>query len=112
MGGLSVLLSRIDEFAKRAPDWDGDGGVAPNEDAVMDAKAFLNSLDSEFASRASTLSPGDGEVLFQWRRGAAFIEVGFYGDGTISWYARNADGKSLHADTPFDRTAWRSRFSD
>jgi hypothetical protein len=98
-----ALLARIDEFAKRAPDWDGDGGVAPNEEAVMDAKAFLNSLDSGIVSCAATLSPGDGEVLFQWRKDDAFIEVNFYGDGTISWYAKDADGNLRYADSPFKR---------
>ncbi len=95
------LLSRINEFQRRVEGWDGSGGTPPNSNAIRDAKAFLLSLAEDCAIPSKTFAPGDGEVIFQWRQRGAFVEVGFYGDGTISWYARTPRKEPLYNDNPF-----------
>ncbi|MFZ0572180.1 MAG: hypothetical protein WAM63_17050, partial [Rhodomicrobium sp.] len=98
-----LLLARIDSFERRVEGWDGSGGTPPNAEAVRDAKVFLLSLAADCALPSKTFAPGDGEVIFQWRQRGAFAEVGFYGDRTISWYARIPDKEPLHSDNPFIR---------
>jgi hypothetical protein len=100
---LAYLRERIYRFANRSFDWDGDGGNPPNIDAQMDAHAFLEGIPDGRMPDV-ILAPGDGEIVFQWRKDGQFIEVGFYGDGTISWYIDRVDGRSpRHSDDPFDR---------
>lgn len=96
------LKRRIEQFAERADGWDGDDGRAPTKDAQLDSMKLLELLPAGFLPKA-VYSPGDGEVLYQWERKDAFIEIGFYGDGTISWYLRRGNGVEEHGDDPFDR---------
>lgn len=98
---LTLALNAIDAFATRQPNWDGMDGSAPNEEARKDAKAFLNLLHGSLPDK--WFAPGDGEIAFQWRRERLFIEAGFFGDATISWFVRNAQGEA-HGDDAYDRT--------
>jgi hypothetical protein len=98
-----LLLQRIATFAERPKGWDGDDGIAPSGEAITDAIAFLEALSDEFSLPNATFAPGDGEIIYQWRNRIAFIEVGFCGDGTISWYAKTGDGSAKHNDSVFTR---------
>ncbi len=98
-----ALKEVIDTFSARLPNWDGDGGQAPSEDAVTDGHAFVDLLSSIPRLPAPEVyAPGDGEVLFQWRVAGGFIEVGFPGDQTISWTARTATSRAQYGDDDFD----------
>jgi len=97
------LKETIASYAGRLPDWDGMGGTSPNPDAIADALTFVNRLSENAVLPDNVYAPGDGEVLFQWRRPETFVEIGFYGDDTISWYARVPDQKIAYGDDYFDR---------
>src|SRR5262245_112834 len=77
---VSNLKQRIAAYAARLPDWDGMNGTAPSPDAIADALAFVDQLPEQAPVPDNVYAPGDGEVMFQWLRPEAFIEVGFYGD--------------------------------
>jgi len=99
-----TLLKRIDQFSHRSIGWDGDDGLPPNIDAINDAKTFLIALGKNYALPDSVHAVGDGEIVFQWRRRyGVFVEVGFYGDETISWYAKLANLPADHNDSRFTR---------
>ncbi|MBB4253012.1 hypothetical protein [Rhizobium sp. BK008] len=100
---LKGLVKEIDRFSQRAVDWDGDDGVAPNAEAVSEAKLFLAFLSNSGCLPQSTYSPGDGEINFEWRAAKRFTEVGFSGDGMISWFHRDAH-KEIFSDEPFDKS--------
>ncbi len=40
----------------------------------------------------------DGEVNFTWSQGGVWIDLGFYGTGTFSYYARDEEGKEMFGD--------------
>ena len=81
----ATLLSYLD----LPHDWDGYGAVPPSTDAVLDAVAFLvmrpRDIPLPFPQIAS-----DGEVGVYWRTGEVHAEIGFCGDGDLSYYARYA----------------------
>jgi hypothetical protein len=97
---LIALKQLIDIYGARRPDWDGMGGTAPSRAAISDAKRLLRQLPRRVAAPDQVYAPGDGEVMFQWVRPHLFVEVGFYGDGTISWFARVAGRETVHGDDP------------
>ncbi|MHA4733307.1 hypothetical protein [Ensifer adhaerens] len=96
------LLSELVRFSARKDDWDGDDGIAPTAETLAEARAFLNFLALAGGVPQSTYSPGDGEINFEWRAAKRFTEVGFNGDGTVSWFHRDASGE-IFRDEPFDR---------
>ena len=80
--------------------WDGDKGIAPNKQAVLDARRFLRRLPSACSLPDRVFAPGDGEVLFQWQRQDMFAEIGFFGDGIASWCVKPQKGSPSYGDEP------------
>lgn len=78
--GLAALLSL-------APNWNDYGGVVPSVAAVSDARQFYHLLPADAATPAVEPS-GDGEVNLVWRTAESYLEVGFYGDGVMSYYGK------------------------
>ena len=101
-GGFHAdLTASLRRYGFLQPGWDGEGTVPPKPEAVADAVAFVNLLSSDVA-RPEPMAAGDGEVGVYWRRGGAFIDVGFFGDGLICYYAEGtAQGTAIHGDIPF-----------
>ncbi|RUM00194.1 hypothetical protein [Rhizobium chutanense] len=99
---LKRLMNDIDRFAQRTVDWDGDDGVPPTAAAVLEAKSFLSFLSHSGCLPQNTYAPGDGEINFEWRAAKRFTEVGFSGDGMISWFHRDAH-QEFFSDEPFDK---------
>ncbi len=100
---IGLLRQSIAGYAGRVFDWDGMEGTAPKPDAIADALTFIDSFPPECVLPDKVYAPGDGEVMFQWLRPATLVEIGFYGDDTISWYARVPGRTDVHGDDPFDR---------
>jgi len=104
------LHARLLSYLDLTDDWDGYGAVQPSIDAVLDAVAFLvmrpRDVPLPFPQIAS-----DGEVGLYWRTGEIHVEVGFHGDGDLSYYARYnpASGGSRECGSDgyrFDTGGW------
>jgi hypothetical protein len=95
------LIARLKEIANRKPDWDGDDGHAPTSTALGDAHKFLSFLLPRGGLPKSVYAPGDGEINFEWIATRRITEVGFSGDGTVSWFHRDDSGEKF-GDERFD----------
>jgi hypothetical protein len=100
---VGLLKQSIAGYAGRIFDWDGMEGTAPRPDAIADALTFVDHFPPESVLPDKVYAPGDGEVMFQWLRPGTLVEIGFYGDETISWYVRIPGRTDAHGDDPFDR---------
>lgn len=96
---LDIALGGIRRLANLEHDWDGYGSSAPKQSARDDAEVFasFNAGLLEMAlPRISAAS--DGEVNYYWKNARGLLDLGFYGDGTYSFYAELADGREFAAD--------------
>lgn len=66
--------------------WDGPSSVAPSQDALDAAIAFVESISPQSPLPTTTVA-GDGEVNLSWRDDDKFIDISFYGD-SASVFAR------------------------
>lgn len=97
---VQTIEAKIDRFLKLPEGWDGDNGIAPSQAAGHSAKVFLTLLKhSELPHEIHAI--GDGEIVFQWRKEANFIEAAFDGE-TLSWYARTNEEAPIYGDELFD----------
>ena len=89
------LHAKLFSYPELPHDWDGRGAVPPSPSAVRDAISFLDKRPSDVPLPFPQIA-SDGEVGLYWRTGEIHIEIGFYGDGELSYYARYtpASGKS------------------
>ena len=83
----STLVSQIVDYRYMPENWDGEGGHGPSVAAINEAINFLDLLPLGALAPRSSVA-GDGETGFYWRTENDFIDVSFYGDGTIYYYAR------------------------
>ena len=82
------LHARLLSYLDLTDDWDGYGAASPSIDAVLDAVDFLVIRPRDIPLPFPQIT-SDGEVGLYWRTGEVHVEVGFYGDGDLSYYARH-----------------------
>lgn len=99
----SALEQRLRTIAAYEDGWAAPGSKAPRREAIADAWAFIDLLPDS-APSPDLYADEEGDVEFTWRQppAADYINVGFAGDGVISFYARAIDAFD---DTPFHRRA-------
>lgn len=80
------LRERIGGYEDLSRDGPGPGAEGPNARAVADAQRFLDLLPRGIGLPG--IAPvSDGEVNFFWKTPRVHLDVGFYGDGNMDYYA-------------------------
>jgi hypothetical protein len=97
VGGCALLLGDCLEVLPILPDvsyrdlkdgWDGEESKKPNYDAIDDALSFIDLLPLGM-ELPEPMVAADGEVGFYWKKPNVYIDIGFKGNGKISYYARS-----------------------
>lgn len=74
------------------------GAILPNPQAFNDAEIFIRKLPLNRTEMPTINVAADGEVNFCWlNSGGARIDLGFFGNGTYSYYGCGA-GKEVMGD--------------
>ena len=92
------LLDRLAELRSSPEELRWPGADWPTEEAFQDARKFAERLPATMKVAPHISLADDGEVNFAWSRGGMLIDLGFYGTGTYSFYARGLDGKEWFGD--------------
>ena len=93
-----ALVWRLDELERipeserwPAADW-------PSPQAFLDARAFIEALPTRPMPLPDLGLADDGEINFLWKQGGVYIDLGFYGTGTFSYFARGRDNEEYYSD--------------
>ncbi len=101
----SLLASELKAYRGLEDNWDGEEGISPARSAIDHALAFIELLPLR-ARLPRPMVSGDGEVGFYWKTDDCYIDVGFFGDGTISYYGRSGRAElEARGQEPFNRHA-------
>jgi hypothetical protein len=93
------LIARIRELGMYTDGWDGAEAQAPSRSAVNDAEKFARSFLQDDGLKKPIISlAADGEIAFLWALPDIRLDLGFYGDGTYSYYGRSPTGKEFISD--------------
>ena len=92
------MLTRIRQLGIYPHGWDGADGKAPSQAAVRDAECFTRILVHDEIYAPSISLATDGEINFFWMLPHFRLDLGFYGDGTYSYYGTTTDGDEFLAD--------------
>jgi hypothetical protein len=93
------LLGRIRGLLDLAPGWDGYRAKIPAATAIDEAEQFTsNVLPADDFQLPTVTAAADGEVNFSWKNSLGYIDLGFYGDGSYSYYAKTAVGHEFMSD--------------
>lgn len=108
---MTPLMVAVSKLVNLDEGWAGIDSRSPSLRAIQEAMVFARQLPGNIPQ--PFVSPGtDGEVNFWWKYGKVQIDLGFYGEGTYSYFARLKDGSEFEADnihykTPLDANILR-----
>jgi len=94
-----TLLAKIREKATYSNNWDGNGAKKVSKEAINDAETFIRLLLKSSIVHSPIISlAADGEINFLWILPNFRFDLGMYGDNTLSYYGKTADGEEYMAD--------------
>ncbi len=94
-----LAIARIRMFRTYADGWNGPESVAPTRATIKEAETFARYLFGIGSIVPPYISAsGDGEVNFYWKTSDWVIDLGFFGDGLYSYYARFENGHEILED--------------
>ena len=70
------------------------GATLPTAQAFKDAEAFILKLPLNRTGMPTINIASDGEVNFCWSGGPTRVDLGFFGNGTYSYYAQSGQDES------------------
>ena len=89
------LISTLEVIESYPEGWNGEDAKPATDKAVKEAKDFVYWLASRHKLLGQTIPhislANDGEVNFLWRTERGVLDLGFYGTGTYSYYAKIHD---------------------
>lgn len=90
------LSGQLQSYAELPNGWDGDNGKPASKQAIADALAFLSKRPTDIPLPYVQLA-SDGEVGLYWHSDSVFADIGFYGTGEYSYYAKytSVDGTTI-----------------
>ena len=100
-----LLIEKVRSFAVLEDTWDGECAKAPTAKAIQEAEDFIyllkdrHILDEIKQPIVSLMN--DGEINFWWNLPEARFDIGFYGSGIYSYYAKIKDKEFGEDDKEF-----------
>ena len=93
-----ALQARLEQLRHTPESRRLEGQAWPSENAFAEAVSFINRLPLARIPTPSIHLAHDGEVSFPWIHQGVTVDLGFYGTGTWSYFARGKRGEKLYRD--------------
>lgn len=93
-------MNKLYDLKDLPQNWDGYDGIPAGQETIDDAKKFLSKLPNDLPQPRIGYS-GDGEISLLWDYGYTFLDVGFVGDESYSYYGLGSYeifGDDIHTD--------------
>ncbi|OAE17639.1 hypothetical protein A2T76_03615 [Pseudomonas brenneri] len=96
---MQRALSTLEGLKQLENGWAGYDSIKPDLRSIDEAVLFAQKVLSKSSIFEPIISPAtDGEVSFFWESSHITLDLGFYGDGSYSFYAKTEDGEEFFGD--------------
>ena len=92
------LLWRLETLERRPESERWPAAEWPSGRAFEDARTFIHALPVSSIPLPHLSFADDGEINFLWNQDGIHIDLGFYGTGTYSYFARGKADEGFYAD--------------
>lgn len=92
------VVQSIRKLALLEDAWHSPQSKAPTFQSIEDAERFAREIDWKSSLQPMISAAEDGEVNFYWKSESIYIDLGFHGDGTYSFFAKLDNGETLVGD--------------
>jgi hypothetical protein len=96
--GNRTLLLRLEALELRPESERWPAAEWPGGRAFEDARTFIHALPASSIPLPHLSFADDGEINFLWDQDGIHIDLGFYGTGTYSYFARGKDDEEFYDD--------------
>jgi hypothetical protein len=93
-----MLLQRLDTLGGRPESERWPSAQWPSSRAFADARAFIYALPGHSITLPHLSFADDGEINFLWNQDGIHIDLGFYGTGAYSYFARGENDQGFYED--------------
>ena len=93
-----MLLWRLKALERRPESERWPAAEWPSGRAFEDARTFIHALPVSSIPLPHLSFADDGEINFLWNQDGIHIDLGFYGTGTYSYFARGKADEGFYAD--------------
>lgn len=99
LSSLNQIIYEIRTIARFNDAWHGPHSVAAAQKAIDDAERFARELTWSQKNRPKVALAEDGELNLFWKSEEIYLDVGFFGDGTYSFFGQLASGETISGDS-------------
>lgn len=92
------MRTKVRKLASYQRGWDGFEGIAPAKEAIGEAESFISMITKNQILEPYISLAADGEINFYWKNDDFLLDVGFFGEGVYSLYAKMTSGKEIIKD--------------
>ena len=92
------LNERLQELRRAVLEHVSFDDTSPVHRALAEAGEFIGCLPFPLVSMPEVSLARDGEINFFWQNDIFYLDLGFYGDGHGSCFARTTSGRKIHLD--------------
>lgn len=104
-GSKVSLINQLDRLGLLVDGWLGPNSVAPNNEAINEAKYIIMEIIEKKSLTAPIIrAVADGEINFYWNTDGYLIDMAFFGEGAYSYYYKNKlNGEEEYDDVSIDK---------
>lgn len=95
---LQNLITRLDTLQNLSEVERWPGSIHPTTQAFRDARLFVCRSTLSALPTPTIVLADDGEINFLWSDDGVHVDLGFYGTGTYSYFARGYEGQRIHGE--------------
>lgn len=92
------LLAQLKEFENTPEEERWPDATWPKPQAFRDAEIFIHKLPLDSVPMPDMGLADDGEVNFLWKKDGVHVDLGFYGTGAYSYFARGKSGNKIYEE--------------
>lgn len=98
IGPGDELIAEVREIGLIENGWYREDSIGATSAAVNDAETFLRTINWRNLERPTISLSEDGEINFLWQSDALYLDLGFVGEGTYTFYGKAQDGEIFLGD--------------
>ena len=92
------LIDQIKEFEKTDETHRWPNAIWPTKRAFKDAFTFAACLPLSAIPMPEISLADDGEINFLWQTDDLHVDLGFYGTGTLSYFAKKSNERKIYGE--------------
>lgn len=86
------MTNNLNSYKLLENNWDGKGGVKPNNSIIQTTKNFIKILENNNIAEPKLMLSGDNEIALFWNNKSNYIEISITNSKNFSYFCKFSKG--------------------